>query len=173
MNEPLGCSVGNALEVTEAVETLRGRGPADLVNLTLDLAEDVTTCGRDALLAHLNSGRAWEKFVLLTEAQGGDAKLLTDLSTVHSAPVRRPITAPQAGLLRKMDAGIIGRAAVVLGAGRKLASDAIDFAVGFSEIAKSGTSVEAGQPLCWVHARDAHAADHAESEILRAAEILS
>ncbi len=173
MNEPLGNSVGNALEVTEAVETLQGRGAADLVNLTLDLAEDVTTCGRDALVAHLKSGRAWEKFLALTEAQGGDATLLTHLHTVHMAPVRRPVIAPHAGLLQKMDAGIIGRAAVILGAGRKLVSDAIDFAVGFSEIAKSGTSVEMGQPLCWVHARDEHAAAQAESEILRAADILS
>jgi pyrimidine-nucleoside phosphorylase len=173
MNQPLGLSVGNALEVTEAVETLQGCGPVDHVNLTLDLAEDVTTCGRDVLVAHLTSGRAWEKFVALTEAQGGDATLLTNLRTVHSAPVRRPVVAPQSGLLRKMDAGIIGRAAVGLGAGRKLALDAIDFAVGFSELAKSGILVETGQLLCWVHARDEHAAAHAESEILRAAEILS
>ena len=95
MDEPLGRAVGNALEVAEAVETLQGRGPNDLVQLTLDLAAEVATAPRAQLARWLNDGTAWKKFVALVEAQDGDAsaleKMATDSSRAdHLSPARVP-----------------------------------------------------------------------------------
>ncbi|HEX4667610.1 MAG TPA: hypothetical protein VH207_13520 [Chthoniobacterales bacterium] len=94
MGEPLGRAVGNALEVAEAVATLQGDGPADLVELTLDLAAQVATAYRDQLGAWLCQGRAWEKFVALVEAQDGDASALEKKSAIHPAPLLRPLPRP-------------------------------------------------------------------------------
>jgi len=171
MDEPLGAAVGNTLEVAEAVDALHGNGPTDLMDLTLDLAERLTTCGRDALEAHIRSGRAWQKFIQLTEAQHGDASSLERLTAVHQADVVHPVPAPRDGRITRFDAGVIGRAAVVLGAGRKLTTDSVDFAVGFSKILKSDSPVTEGQPMCWVHARTESSAALAASEVLRAVQI--
>lgn len=156
MDEPLGRTIGNALEVQEAVATLHGVGPADLVELVLDLAERVSRVGRTRLLEWLRDGTAWRKFIALVEAQGGDASTLEKITTVHRAPIVHPVIAHGPGVVRKMDAEIIGRASVFLGAGRQRADDAIDFAVGFSEIKKVGERVERHEPLLVVHARDDH-----------------
>jgi pyrimidine-nucleoside phosphorylase len=153
MNEPLGCTVGNALEVAEAVATLRGGGPDDLRNLTLDLAERVASVSRAKLEQWLADGTAWGKLVALVEAQGGDATALERIGKVHMAPAVRAFPAPKSGTLGHLDAGLIGRACVQLGAGRTKADDAVDFAVGVSEIVKTGTRVERGQPLMQIHAR--------------------
>lgn len=168
MEEPLGRAVGNALEVIEAVDALHGRGPDDLMDLTLDLAEAVTSCGREALQDHIASGRAWEKFLALTEAQGGDPHALEKIGGIHAAPYQRPVLSPASGTINSADAGIIGRASVALGAGRKLAGDDVDFAVGFSALAKSGSAIERGQPLAIVHARTADDAEIAICKVLSA-----
>jgi pyrimidine-nucleoside phosphorylase len=153
MDEPLGCAAGNALEVAEAVECLRGGGPPDLRALTLDLAAQVSSVPREQLAAWLDDGTAWKKFVALVEAQGGDATALERMTDVHTAPVIHDFPAPRSGKIIRMDAGCIGRACVALGAGRAKASDAIDFAVGFSAIRKIGAAVSAGEPLLRIHAR--------------------
>jgi thymidine phosphorylase len=153
MDEPLGTSAGNALEVAEAVECLRGGGPPDTVRLTLDLAEKISKVPRATLARWLQDGTAWKKFVALVEAQGGDAATLERITEVHRAPVIHEFTAPRAGRLTRMDAGQIGRACVTLGAGRTKATDAIDFAVGCDRIAKVGTSVEKGATILRIHAR--------------------
>ena len=154
MAEPLGRTVGTALEVTEAVETLQGRGPADFVKLTLDLCEKVADSPRERLAGWLEDGTAWEKFTALVEAQGGDVSSLEKLSSsVHQAPVIRPFVAPGPGTLKTLDAGTLGAASVELGAGRQRAGDAIDFAVGFSGLRKCGDRVEKGEPLFLIHAR--------------------
>ena len=153
MDEPLGRAVGNALEVAEAVATLKGDGPADLIELTLDLAAKVARASRDQLATWLREGRAWKKFVALVEAQEGDASALERMTEIHSAPVIRPLRARKAGMIRTMNAEAIGRAALLLGAGRARAADAIDFAVGFSQIKKVTESVAAQEPLLFIHAR--------------------
>jgi pyrimidine-nucleoside phosphorylase len=153
MDEPLGHTVGNALEVHEAIETLRGSGPADLTHLTLDLCERVSQSPRARLEALLKSGAAWEKFAALVEAQSGDCAALDRLDRIHRAPCIAPFPAPADGIVVRMDAGTIGRASVRLGAGRRKASDAIDHAVGFSGIRKVGDRVAAGEPLAFIHAR--------------------
>jgi pyrimidine-nucleoside phosphorylase len=154
MNEPLGHTAGNALEVWESVETLQGRGPADLVKLTLDLAELVSPVPRAQLATWLKDGTAWRKWCSMVEAQGGRAADTERILEIHRAPIIRTIRAEQDGTILKMDAEAIGRACVALGAGRKKAGDAVDFAVGCSGIAKTGQIVSAGEPILSLHARD-------------------
>ena len=153
MDEPLGRTAGNALEVAEAVECLHGRGPQDMIDLTLDLAEKVADAPREQLVQWLQDGTAWRKFVALIEAQGGDATALERITEVHRAPIVHEVCASQSGRITRMDAGGIGRACVVLGAGRAKASDGIDFAVGISAIQSVGTAVARGEPLLHIHAR--------------------
>jgi pyrimidine-nucleoside phosphorylase len=153
MDEPLGRTVGNALEVAESVEVLQGGGPRDLVDLVLDLAELVSTASRKQLSTWLNDGSAWKKFVALVYAQDGDASALEQITELHRAPLIHPVLATSGGVVRKMDAEAIGRASVFLGGGRRRADDDIDFAVGFCGIKKIGERVEAREPLIYVHAR--------------------
>jgi len=153
MDEPLGRTVGNALEVAECVEVLKGGGPPDVVKLVLDLAEKVSTAKRAQLASWLKDGLAWRKFISLVYAQDGDASSLEKLGEVHRAPVIQPFVAKSAGKVKKMDAETIGRVSLLLGGGRQTADDAIDFAVGLSGIKKVGERVEEGEPLLTVHAR--------------------
>lgn len=164
MDEPLGRTVGNALEVREAVETLQGNGPDDLVAITLDLAAAVSDSPREALAQRLRDGSAWEKFLALVEAQGGDARAFENWDRFHPAPVVRTFAAPHDGMIVRMDAGSIGAAAVRLGAGRHKSGDAINPAVGFSQIRKTGERISEGEPLLRIHAAseaDAQAAARA------------
>ena len=171
MDEPLGHTAGNALEVWEAVETLQGRGPADIVKLTLDLAERVANVPRAQLTKWLDDGTAWRKWTQLAEAQGGRAADTERILEIHAAPILHRVPATRAGRLAKMDAGLIGRACIALGAGRSKASDPIDFAVGVSGIAKIGSTMTAGQPLLTVHARNEDTLKSALTLIKRAIEI--
>lgn len=153
MDEPLGRAVGNALEVAECVETLQGGGPKDLIALVLDLASDVSNAPRDQLARWLADGSAWRKFAQMVEAQDGDASVLEKLPEIHRAPVQHPIPATRTGTVSQMNAEAIGRACVLLGGGRQRADDAVDFAVGFSQIKKIGEPIATGEPLLILHAR--------------------
>jgi thymidine phosphorylase len=157
MDEPLGRAVGNALEVAECVEILQGGGPADTVALVLDLAAKVSSASRKKLAGWLADGTAWKKFVAMVYAQDGDATALEKITELHKAPIIHPLRARSAGVVQKMDAELIGRASVFLGAGRTQAEDQIDYAVGFSQIKKIGERVEANELLLFVHAREDHA----------------
>ncbi|PYI92840.1 MAG: thymidine phosphorylase [Verrucomicrobia bacterium] len=154
MDEPLGRTVGNALEVAECVEVLQGGGPPDVVKLVLDLAEQVSTAKRAQLATWLEDGTAWRKFISMVYAQDGDASSLEKLGELHRAPVIQPFLAKSAGKVTKMDAETIGRVSLLLGGGRQTADDAIDFAVGLSGIRKIGERVEKGQSLLFVNARN-------------------
>ncbi len=171
MDEPLGRTAGNALEVWESVETLQGRGPSDLVALTLVLAERVANVPRAQLAKWLDDGTAWRKWVQLVEAQGGRAADTERILEIHAAPIRHPVPATQSGRLAKMDAGLIGRACIALGAGRSKATDPIDYAVGVSDIAKVGSTVRMDEPLLTVHARNTETLNAALTLIGRAIEI--
>ncbi len=161
MDEPLGHAVGNALEVAECLATLQGEGPRDLVALTLDLAAELSALSREQLATRLSDGTAWKKFIALVEAQGGDAALLDRYDGIHPAPVVRDFLAPESGTLHRLDAGIVGHAALELGAGRARAEDAVDFAVGFDHIRKVREPVVRGEPILRIHARDEASADQA------------
>jgi pyrimidine-nucleoside phosphorylase len=154
MDEPLGRSVGNALEIAECVEILQGRGPKDLVKLIVALAEKVSETPRAQLEKRLKDGIAWKKFISLVYAQDGDATLVENILDSHTAPIIEPFPAKSAGTVKRMDAELIGRASVILGAGRQRTNDSIDFAVGFSKIKKIGEKVDADEPLFMIHARN-------------------
>ena len=154
MDEPLGRAVGNALEVAECVEILQGGGPPDLVKLIIDLAEQVSATSRKDLGKRLKDGSAWKKFVALVYAQDGDATALEKIADLHRAPIVKPLPAKSAGKVQKMDAELIGRASVLLGAGRQKTGDQIDFAVGISGIKKIGEHVDRDESLLSVHARN-------------------
>ena len=154
MDEPLGRAVGNALEVAECVEILQGSGPPDLIKLIIDLAEKVSETPRAQLEKRLQDGSAWKKFVSLVYAQDGDATTVEKILEQHRAPIIQPWPAKSAGIIKKMDADPIGRASVLLGAGRRKADDPIDFAVGFSGMKKVGEHVDLEEPLFVIHARN-------------------
>jgi pyrimidine-nucleoside phosphorylase len=154
MDEPLGHAVGNALEIAECVEILQGGGPPDLIKLIVDLAEKVSETPRAQLEKRLQDGSAWKKFVSLVYAQDGDATMLEKILDQHRAPIVQPWPAKSTGVVKKIDAELIGRASVMLGAGRQKADDAIDFTVGFSKIKKVGEQVAVDEPLFMVHARN-------------------
>lgn len=163
MNQPLGRSAGNALEVVEAVETLHGRGPADVRDLTVALgAELLAMAGieryREAaagrLRLALDSGAAAAVFRRMTELQGGDPEALEDYNRLPCAAIQAPLSAPTGGWVAEVNADRIGRACVLLGAGRTKTDDAIDPAVGVSDLVKVGERVERGQQVAVIHAND-------------------
>ena len=156
MNQPLGAEVGNACEVVESVEVLRGGGPADLVEVTYRLGEEMLVLGgvaadRAAARARLEravaSGAAFEKLVEVVEAQGGDPAVIHDPSLLPVAPHHHEVPAARSGYLTRCDALDLGVAAMRLGAGRERKEDAIDPGVGLRVLAKVGDPVEKGQPL--------------------------
>lgn len=153
MNQPLGSTVGHALEVAECVDVLHGGGPEDLLEITLDLAAKLVPSAKDKLRARLRDGSAWEKFVSMVEAQGGEVPALEKLREVHRAPVVTELCASAAGKITKLDALEIGRLCVELGAGRAQAGDPVDFAVGVECLRKEGAAVERGEPVLRVHSR--------------------
>lgn len=168
MDRPLGRAVGNALEVIEAIETLRGGGPPDLRALALDeaalllvmtgKAPDEATGERMASGA-IASGAALAKLAEVVAAQGGDRRAVDDPSRLPHAPVMRTAPAPDGGYIAEIEPLAIGRAAMRLGAGRERKGDAIDPAVGIVLRAAVGDHVEEGAPLFDIHARsDAQAA---------------
>ncbi len=153
MDQPLGVTAGNALEVAECVEVLQGGGPDDLVDLTLELAAALVPASPETLRARLHDGSAWAKFVALVEAQGGQASALEKMREVHCAPMVTDLAAPADGTLTKLDALEVGRLCVELGAGRARAGDAVDFAVGVECLRKQGDPVAKGDPVLRIHSR--------------------
>lgn len=149
MAQPLGRMVGNAMEVEEAVRCLSGEGPADLLELTLALAAEVLAAARlpvsrEALEEALASGRARERFEAWVAAQGGDVRGLANLDR---APGQHVIKAPATGVVTRLDALSVGRAAGLLGGGRSRKGEAIDAGVGIELHAKVGDPVRAGDGL--------------------------
>ncbi len=171
MEEPLGRRVGNALEVAECVEILQGAGPSDVVELIVDLAEKVSETPRAQLEKRLQDGSAWKKFISLVYAQDGDATAVEKILDAHPVPIVQPFPAKSAGTVKRMDAELIGRASVILGAGRQRTNDAIDFAVGFSKIKKIGETVEVDEPLFMIHARNERSIVNITALIEKAVEI--
>jgi pyrimidine-nucleoside phosphorylase/thymidine phosphorylase len=162
MDVPLGRTIGNALEVRECIEVLRGGGPGDLVALSVELAALMVWLGhgaptldaaRTAVRGSLADGSGLAAFRAIVERQGGDVGMIDDPATLPQAPLRDTLAAPRDGYVARYDAGLLGRAAVHLGAGRAKAADAVDPAVGFELLAVPGEHVAAGAPLVAIHAR--------------------
>ena len=163
MDQPLGLAVGHSLEVAEAIETLQGRGPADLrLHCTTVAGELLRLAGfGDPEQAHrraaatLDDGSAWLKFRSFVGAQGGDLRALDDPSRLPRAPIVEPLRAPRAGFVAGVDARAVGMALLDLGGGRARKEQGIDHAVGvvLTPAGKVGAQVEAGEPLLFLHAR--------------------
>jgi thymidine phosphorylase len=173
MDEPLGASVGNALEVAESLACLRGGGPTDLRKIVLDLAVEVATADRSCLENWLDDGTALAKFREMVRWQGGDPDCLDDYDQVHRAPVIEEITSLRSGTLAGLSADAVARAGLALGAGRGKADDSIDPAVGFDRIVKVGAKVAVGDVLGRVHARTAQDAAVARTTFLGGCEYAS
>jgi pyrimidine-nucleoside phosphorylase len=163
MESPLGCAVGNALEVIECLEVLKGGGPGDLVALSVELACRMLLLGGVAATRHeaeesvrraIASGAALERFRAMVEAQGGDPRVVDDYARLPAAPARHLVEAPGSGFLDRVDAALVGRASVALGAGRDRVEDPVDPAVGVMVRAKPGDYLEARQPVLELHYRD-------------------
>jgi pyrimidine-nucleoside phosphorylase len=165
MDEPLGCAVGNALEVVESLATMRGEGPPDLVALVLAQTEAITGVSQEKLSSLLASGRVFEKFSQIVNVQGGDVSALEDLAAVQAAPVVRDVLAGTNGQVLRFDAGQVGQAALELGAGRGKASDRIDPRVGFDALVKVGQHVTKGDRIARVHAADEESAARAAAAL--------
>src|SRR5205814_1471615 len=153
MDEPLGRTVGNALELAEAIDVLHGQGSPDLINLVLDLATKVANARRAQLQKWLQDGSAWKKFSSLVEAQDGSDSVLEEIAAIYKTPITHEIRSDRAGKITAMDAEKIGRASFLLGGGRQQVDDKIDLAVGISDLKKIGESVQRDEPLMRVHAR--------------------
>ena len=176
MDQPLGCAVGNALEIREAADTIRGQGPPDFTALVLDSVAHLLALsdlgveegeGKRRAEEAVASGAAFEAYERWISAQGGDP----DLGCLPRAPVVRQVTAPRAGSVGRLGAIAIGVAALHLGAGRRTKEDEIDHSVGIVCLKKRGDEVAEGEPLAEIHARDDASAEQAEAEVLAAYEL--
>ncbi len=163
MDQPLGRTVGNALEVAESIACLRGDGPADLMEVTYALGAHMLILGgvakteaeaKTKLHRVVADGSALDKLREIVAAQGGDVRAIDNPSRLPQAKFQTPLPSPRAGFVRDVDAMGVALGALRLGAGRARADDKIDPAVGVSGITKIGERVAAGAPLCVIHASD-------------------
>ncbi len=180
MDQPLGYAVGNALEVQEAITTLQGNGPSDLVELCLGLGAQMLTLAqideapgtaRRRLERLLADGSALRKFAELVRAQGGDARVVDHPNVLPAAPVRMPANAPSEGIVAAINGEAIGLAAMTLGAGRAKKDDVIDPAVGIVLRRKVTDAVQRGDVLADVHARAPQRAEEAVRRVLAAYQV--
>lgn len=181
MDQPLGRTAGNAVEVAEAVETLRGGGPADTRRLTVELTalmcERAGLWGEHALAcreleARLDDGRALEVFRRMVAAHGGDAGVVDDPGRLPQPGAVVEVPAPEAGFVAEVDAERIGRVVLRLGGGRRATTDVIDPAAGVDGLVQAGERVERGQPLMRLLARDRVLAEELAGEAAAAVRIV-
>ncbi|MBY8909987.1 pyrimidine-nucleoside phosphorylase [Salinicoccus roseus] len=160
MSEPLGYAIGNALEVKEAIDTLKGEGPEDLTALCLELGAQMAVLGgaassldeaKEKLRAVIDNGEALEKFRVFLKNQGGDASVVDDPSKLPQAEYQFEVKAEESGFVEEIAAEEIGIASAMLGAGRQTKEDEIDLAVGLVLKKKVGDRVEQGDTLAVIH----------------------
>jgi len=177
MNQPLGIAVGNALEVKEAIDTLRGKGPESFVTHCLDVAEQMLVLGqafpsiveaRETAEIALKDGTAWQKFLDLVKAQGGDIDYVENPDKLPRAEVIKTVKSPEAGYLSQIHARVVGETAVELGAGRQKKGDQINYAVGIEILREVGDRVEKGDDLFIIHAADQKSFDQAKERVISA-----
>lgn len=159
MDRPLGRTIGNALEMQEVVETLKGNGPEDLVHECIELSANMLfLCDkgtmdecREMAKEVIKNGKALEIFRKMVVAQGGDARFIDDFSILDQAKYKEDIIAKESGYIKHMDAEKCGISSVVLGAGREKKTDEIDFAAGIVMHKKTGDKVEKGEVLATLY----------------------
>jgi pyrimidine-nucleoside phosphorylase len=177
MNQPLGRAVGNALEVVEAVEMLRGRAPADYTEVTLALTAEMLVLGgraasvaeaRQKLLRAVEDGSAVRKLQEIVQAQGGDPRAIDDYSLLPQARSQVDVLASEEGYVTGIQTEAVGLAAVALGAGRQRVDSRIDPAVGFTLLRKVGEPVKKGDPLVRIHYNDPAPVEDVRARLLAA-----
>ena len=177
MNQPLGVAVGNILEVKEAIATLQGSGPKSFLEHCLDVAEEMLVLGnaaksgdqaREMSLKALQDGSAWNHFLELVEAQGGDVSYVKQPDKFPRAAVIQTVSSPRSGYLREIHARKVGETSVDLGAGRAKKEDSIDHSVGIEILREVGDYVEAGDALFVIHAKTQKDFIEAEKRLLSA-----
>lgn len=160
MNQPLGKTIGNSLEIIECIEVLKGKGPKDLTNLSLELAGSMVHLGGKAssheegvamVTEAMNNGSGLTKFKEMIENQGGLGDVIEDYSLLPMAKCTTEVPAPKNGYVSAMDTTRIGLHCVDLGGGRHVAEDKIDFGVGFTINKKVGDKVSQGESLLTIH----------------------
>jgi pyrimidine-nucleoside phosphorylase len=177
MGSPLGTYAGNALEMIECCDVLRGKGPDDTRILSLHLATEMVLLAhpeRDRqsiwqrLEKHLHDGTAWHMFLRLAEAQGGNTELLQNPERLLKAPIKKPVNATGGPVVTQINTRLLGLAIVALGGGRRLANEKINPWVGLSDLKRVGTKLEPGEPVAVIHAADASSADVAHNLVAEA-----
>lgn len=177
MNEPLGYAVGNALEVKEAIDTLRGKGPQDLHQLCIELGSVMLVLGGKAkdfeaakqlLETNIESGAALDKLVEMVEAQHGNSDQIKNPDMLHKAAHIIEVNALQSGYVSSIDAEGIGIAALLLGAGRETKESPIDYAVGIVLSKKVGDYVNVGETIAYIHANDLSKLEDSKAKLIAA-----
>ncbi|MEO5588988.1 MAG: thymidine phosphorylase [Gemmatimonadaceae bacterium] len=163
MDRPLGVACGNALEVRESIDALKGYGPPDLMEVTYALGAEMLVLAGVAkttgeawkiMRESVASGRALEKFGEIIEAQGGDAAIIDDPTILPAAPLTAEFVADRDGIITEVEPRRVGHGIIALRGGRRTMEDTIDPSVGFMVMAKPGDRVTRGQPLATIHALD-------------------
>lgn len=177
MDRPLGCAVGNSLEIIEVCETLHGRGPKDLTAECVELAANMIYLGEKAAdmetartmaKTAMTDGTAFEKLCEMVQAQGGDASYLRDTGKFALGKVQKTVLAPKSGYILRAHAEQIGTASVLLGAGRETKDSVIDFGAGIVLRRNKGDYVNCGDPLATLYAADETKCAQAEKALLAA-----
>lgn len=177
MSVPLGRTVGNALEIAESIEALRGGGEPDMMEISLALTEEMLLLAgvaesaeeaRRRLHEALASGRALDVFRRMIEAHGGDASVVDDPSKLPRASETRDVPSPRRGVVQAIGAREIGLTAMGLGAGREKVEDRVDFGAGIEILRRPGDGVERGEPLARLHASNTALLDPAAERVLAA-----
>lgn len=180
MEEPLGHAVGNALEVKEAIETLKGNGPADLVELCLTLGSEILVLakkvkeiqeGKEVLNELLNSGKALEKFCQMVEFQGGNSRVIHQTELLPGSLKKLEVVSTKNGFINSIDSQEVGKIAAFLGAGRSFIGSSIDLSVGIQFKKKTGDFVEKNETLAIVHSADTKTGEIAIEMMLNCIEI--
>lgn len=168
MDEPLGYSVGNSLEVIEAINALKGEMSKDVKEVVITLASQIInlsgkfsaiTDTKKKIMEVIENGKAYEKFKELVAKQGGDVSYIEDVNKFEKAPIIAPVISDDEGYVEELDAGKVGKAGLELGIGRKCIEDEIDYRVGLMFAKKIGSKVKKGDVLAYVHANSPEKAE--------------
>lgn len=180
MDQPLGRAIGNALEVKEAIETLRGNGPDDLFELCLVLGSKLLVMAKktldekvaiDMLVDSINSGRAYDKFLELVKLQNGDITMIEDTSLLPSAKYVIEVKSKEDGYIRMIDAEEIGRCSLILGAGRETLDSKLDYGAGLILNKKVDDYVSKEEALVYIHTNDLEKGNIVKNKLLEIYEI--
>lgn len=177
MDQPLGFAVGNALEVKEAIDTLKGHGPEDFVELCMTLGSQMLIAGgkakdaeeaHDMLLKVLDSGAALDKLAEFVEAQGGNKEAVYNTDLLPKASIVEPVCSPVDGYIEHIECDEVGICSLILGGGRETKESDIDLSVGIVLTKKVGDKVVKGEPIAYIHANDEEKLITAKERFLQA-----